>query len=225
MKPIAILLFFLLFAQYAASAQSRFSLGVSTALDYVTTPKAPRYNSLGYENQFQLRYGIKTMVRLHKRLSFGIALDAYRRKENYDCLYFPGSNDPPQGAYNIIINNPDYECQFKSETMISFLEIPLLVQYDLVQRGDLSIFVEAGAGYHMSHNRKTKLTDLQTNTITEEQYKSFYTWSKYAPRLSVGIAKNLSSKLTLAGSLLYKVDDYSFNYSTWGLATTLYYHL
>ena len=165
------------------------------------------------------------MARLHKRLSIGIALDAYNRSENYDCVHFPDPEDPPRSSYHIFINNPNYECQLKSEATISFLEIPLLVQYDLVQKENFSIFVEAGVGYHISHNRKTKLTDLQTNAITEEQYKSFFTWSKYTPRLSVGVTKDLSPKLTLAGTLLYKADNYSFNYSTWGLGTTLYYKL
>ncbi|MEQ8705354.1 MAG: outer membrane beta-barrel protein [Phaeodactylibacter sp.] len=225
LKYIATLLLFLFFAQYTATAQSRFSLGVATALDFVTTSNIPRYQSLGYGNQFQFRYGVRAMARLNKRLSIGIALDAYNRSENYDCVHFPDPEDPPRSSYHIFINNPNYECQFKSEATISFLEIPLLVQYDLVQREDLSIFVEAGVGYHMSHHRKTKLTDLQTNAVSEEQDKSFFTWSRYTPRLSVGVAKNLSPKLTLAGTLLYKADNYSFNYSTWGLGTILYYHL
>lgn len=225
LKLSAFFLLFLFFAQYAATAQSRFSLGISTAVDYVTTAEAPKYKSLGYGNQFQFRYGTRAMARLNKRLSLGIALDAYNRSENYDCVHFPDPEDPPQSAYNIIINNPNYECQYKSETSISFLEIPLLVQYNLVQRGDLSVFAEAGVGYHISHNRKTKLTDLQTAVVTEEQDQSFFTWSQYAPRLSVGIAKDLSPKLAIAGTLLYKADDYSFNYSTWGLGSTLYYKL
>lgn len=225
LKFIYFLLLVVIFAHDNATAQSRFSVGVSTALDYTTPPEIPRYNSLGYGDQLGFRYGIKAMVRLSQRLSFGIVLDAYRRKENFDCVYFPTPNNPPQGAYHVIVNNPDYECQFSSKTKISFLEIPLLVQYDLVRREQLVIFIEAGVGYHISRNRKTKLTDLQTNAITEEQYKSFFTWSRYTPRLSVGVAKDLSPKLTLAGTLLYKADNYSFNYSTWGLGTTLYYHL
>lgn len=224
-KFIAILLLFLFFAQYTANAQIRFSLGISTALDYVTTADTPKYRSLGYGNQFQFRYGVRAMARLNQRLSVGIALDAYNRSENYSCVHFPDPEDPPRSSYQIFINNPNYECQFKSEATISFLEIPLLIQYVLVQKENISIFVEAGVGYHISRNRKTKLTDLQTNAITEEEYKSFFTWSRYTPRLSVGVAKNLSPKLTLAGTLLYKADNYSFNYSTWGLGTTLYYHL
>jgi hypothetical protein len=225
LKSITILFLFLFLGPYTTTAQSRFSLGLSTSLDYITTADTPRYNSLGYGNQFQFRYGVRAMARLNQRLSVGIALDAYNRSENYDCVHFPDPEDPPQAAYNVIINNPNYECQFKSEATISFLEIPLLVQYDLVQREDLSIFVEAGVGYHISRHRKTKLTDLQTNAVSEEQDKSSFTWSRYTPRLSVGVAKNLSPKLTLAGTLLYKADNYSFNYSTWGLGTTLYYHL
>lgn len=219
------LLLFQFFAFQTSVAQSTFSLGVATSIDYIISNNKPKYRSLGYANQFQLRYGLRAMARLNQRLSVGIALDAYNRSENYSCVHFPDPEDPPRSSYQIFINNPNYECQYKSEATISFLEIPLLVQYDLVQKENISIFVEAGAGYHMSRSRKTKLTDLQTNAITEEQNKSFYIWSKYTPRLSVGVAKDLSQKLALAGTLLYKADDYSFNYSTWGVGSTLYYKL
>ena len=206
-------------------SQTEVLLEIYTATDYILTPEYPRYNYYGYDNQFGIRYGAGVSVKILNKFRLGIGAERYTRKEDYECVHFPNPDSFPQRTWEPLINNPNFSCDYRTTSRISFLEIPISLRYDFIQAKKINAFASIGYGYQFVTSRKTTLVDLQSGMETTDDKKSISLRSSNAFRISSGVAKSISKSLELELELSYRSDSFQFNYQSIGVSLGVNYTL
>lgn len=215
----------LLLPNTSLKAQLEVNIKSTLAVDYVMTPESPAYQQYGYGNQFQARYGLGAMVKISDRFSAGIYVDRYRRKEAFDCVYFPELDELPQPAWHPIIDSDVYECEYSYLSKIDFLEIPLVIRYDLFVGKTIRAYIGGGYGLQWVTKRSTLLTDQQTGLESREVTNTPFLRSKKSARMFSGITKKVSEHFSVDLGLEYRTDSFRFEYQSIGLTTRIAYSI
>lgn len=206
-------------------SQSNITIGTIVSLDYVRTPKLPEYRSSGYENQVSFRYGLKSELSIKKRFRIGLSVEKYSRRECFDCVYFPERDNLPIVPDRPLINKPEYGCQYQTETKITFMEIPISLSYNILRRPELLLYAEIGYSPQFILGRDISRRDLQTSETSKHVENENYLSSLESTRISLGIEKDISSRMVFNAFIAYRLDTFGFKYETIGLGVNVLYKI
>ena len=214
----------ILFLLNSVRTQSQIQAVTCISLDYFTTQDRARFQSQGYPNQVFMKIGVGANINISKRIFVGMNFEYYARREKFDCMYFIGPDDPPMPSLIVFIDNPNYACQFRGDSLIDYLDIPLMIGYDFFKTNTLTLFTSIGIGPQIVLKRTSSYINNQTNEMMHQNSNDKpYVLSNKTSRCKIGIEKIISSKLTLISSIEFKTDEFKFINNTFGINTAIGY--